>query len=414
MKIAIIGSGISGLTCAHLLHIEHNITIYEANDYIGGHTHTIDVTSKDGHYNVDTGFIVYNEETYPNFCKLLEKINVPSQPTSMTFSVRCDKTGIEYGSDSLNTFFAQRKNILSLPYWKMFFEIFKLRRNLDTYLTSEQGDMSLGVFLSSHGFSQRFINHFVIPLGASLWSAEPGKIMDFPARTFGNFFKNHGFLQPTNPIQWRVIRGGSKQYVTKLVEPFAEHIKLNSPVAKVERNDQHVVLHCQDQSVRQFDQVILATHSDQALQLLDDPTEDEQRILSAIPYQENSTVLHTDDSVLPRNKTAWSSWNYLLEKQHIDRAAVTYNMNMLQNIQASQTYCVSLNLEHAIQSEQVIGRYLYHHPVFMKQSVPAQQSHSIISGRNRTHFCGAYWGYGFHEDGVKSGLAVCKYFGKEL
>ena len=414
MKIAIIGSGISGLVCGHLLHQDHDISIFEANDYICGHTHTIDVQRGNSSCAVDTGFIVFNRSTYPNFCTLLEQLGITSQPTCMNFSVRCDQTGLEYGSESINTLFAQRKNLLSPPFWRMVFEIFKLRRKLIVYLNSNSPDMSMGEFLAQHGFSQRFIDHFVVPLGASLWSAEPGKIKEFPARTFGRFFENHGFLQAANPIEWRVISGGSRQYVKKLIVPFAEKIYLNSPVSRVQRTDEHVELTFPNRPAEQFDQVIFATHSDQALTILAKPTEEEHRILGAIPYQENITLLHTDDQVLPLNRKAWSSWNYLIEPQQADRASVTYNMNMLQSINAHETFCVSLNLEQMITPEKVIGRYLYHHPVYMERSIPAQESHDLISGRNRTHYCGAYWGYGFHEDGVKSALAVCKFFGKTL
>jgi predicted NAD/FAD-binding protein len=414
MKVAIIGSGISGLVCAYLLHKDHDITVFEANDYIGGHTHTIGIEQQDGAYAVDTGFIVFNEVTYPNFCKLIKKLGVASQPTDMSFSVRCENTGLEYGSRSVKTLFVQYKNLFSGTYWRMVLDIFKLRRKLVSYLDSGAPDMDLGDFLLKHGFSQSFIDHFVIPLGASLWSAEPGKILDFPARTFGRFFENHGFLRATNPIEWRVISGGSYQYVKKLIETFEDKIKLSTPVTRVERGDDHVKLAFSGRPQELFDQVIFAIHSDQALKILAEPTGDELRILGAIPYQENDTVLHTDASLLPLNKKAWSSWNYLIMAEQAKRASVTYNMNMLQSFKANKCFCVSLNMRERIDPEKILGSYLYHHPVFMDRSVPAQSSHDIISGKNRTHFCGAYWGYGFHEDGVNSGLAVVKYFGKSL
>ncbi|MDH3329467.1 MAG: FAD-dependent oxidoreductase, partial [Desulfobulbaceae bacterium] len=238
--------------------------------------------------------------------------------------------------------------------------------------------------------------------------------LNFPARSFGRFFENHGFLQATNPIEWRVISGGSNQYVKKLVQPFAEKIQLNTPVFRVQRTDDYVELTFPNRPAERFDQVVFATHSDQALKILKEPTENEHRILGAIPYQENHTLLHSDDRILPLNRKVWSSWNYLIQAEQSGRASLTYNMNMLQTLKARETFCVSLNLEQKIAPEKIIGRYLYHHPVYMERSVPAQASHDVISGQNRTHYCGAYWGYGFHEDGVKSGLAVGKYFGKAL
>ena len=414
MKIAIIGSGISGLTCGHLLHRDFDITVFEAADYVGGHTHTIDVTSGSTSYAVDTGFIVFNRTTYPNFCRLIDDLGVESQPTGMNFSVRCEKTGLEYGSASIATLFAQKKNILSLSFWRLVREIFKLRRQLVAYIDSAEPEMSLGDFLARRNYSQRFIDHFVIPLGASLWSAVPGKILEFPARTFGRFFENHGFLRATNPIQWRVITGGSKEYVKKLVAPFKDRIRLATPVIRVSRNKNYTELDFANHEKARFDQVIFATHSNQALEILADPTAEEIEILGAIPYQENNTILHTDESVLPRNRSTWSSWNYAILPDKADRAAVTYNMNMLQGIRAPEIFCVSLNMEHKIAAEKIIDRFLYHHPVYLESSGKAQDSHEVISGRNRTHYCGAYWGYGFHEDGVRSGLTVAKYFGKTL
>ena len=414
MKVAIIGSGISGLVCGYLLHMDFDISIFEANDYIGGHTHTIDITRGDDSYAVDTGFIVFNRTTYPNFCKLIDQLRVDSQPTLMNFSIRCEKTGLEYGSDSFDTLFAQRRNMLSPSFWRLVLEIFKLRRQLFNYIDSDAPHMTMGEFLAQHNYSQRFMEQFIIPLGASLWSAEPGKIREFPARTFGHFFENHGFLRATNPIQWRVIVGGSNQYVKKLVFPFEEKIYLSTPVTRVRRMNNHVELEFTARPSERFDQVIFATHSDQALEILADPTENERSILGAIPYQKNDTILHTDDSLLPRNRKAWSSWNYYILADQLDKASITYNMNILQSIRAAETFCVSLNMEHKIDGDKVLGRYLYNHPVYMQRSVPAQASHGIISGHNRTHYCGAYWGFGFHEDGVKSGLEVARYFGKSL
>lgn len=414
MRIAIIGSGISGLVCAYLLHKSHDISVFEANDYIGGHTNTVELERPDGVYSVNTGFIVFNEVTYPNFCKLINKLGVATQASNMSFSVRHERTGLEYSSKSFGALLAQQKNILSVSYWRMLREISKFRSKLGAHMDSKTADIDLSEFLQKHRFSQRFIDHFVVLLGASLGSIEPGKIMEFPARTFGRFFENHGFLQTTSPVEWRVISGGSHQYVKKLIASFEDKIELRTPVTHVERAEDYVKLAFSGRPQELFDQVIFATHSDQALRLLEEPTDDELRILRTVPYQENELILHTDESILPLNRNAWSSWNYFLTGEESNGASITYNMNMLQSIQSEETFCLSLNMRDRIEPEKVLGRYQYQHPIFINSSLSLQKSHGIISGNNRTHFCGAYWGDGFHEDGVNSALAVARFFGKKL
>lgn len=413
MKIAIIGAGISGLTCAYLLHNDFDLHLFEANDYVGGHTHTVAVDIGHEKHMIDTGFIVFNESTYPNFCKILKNLGVLSQPTEMTFSVKSGKTGIEYNAHSFNTFFAQRKNLLSLAHFRMIFDIFRFRRHFDLLLDHKYDSEPLVSFLKYNNYSEQFINLFVLPITASLWSASPYKATSFPLGTFVRFFKRHGFLNIRNPFSWKVIKGGSHTYVNKIISPFKKRIRLSCPVMSIKRMADRVVLKHQE-GTEDFDQVILAVHSDQALALLEDPFDIEKEILSAISYQQNNVVLHTDTTVLPFRKSIWASWNYYIPKKEQDSASVTYDMNILQGITSINEYLVTLNQQNVIDPDTIIGKYVYSHPVYSPEVPVAQQRHAEISGLNRTHFCGAYWGYGFHEDGVNSGLSVCKFFGKKL
>ena len=414
MKIAVIGTGISGLTAAYLLHRDYDLTVYEANGYVGGHTNTVDVALPEGRYAVDTGFIVFNEVTYPNFCRILDRLGVASQPSRMTFSVKSEKTGLEYNPHNLNTFFAQRKNLVSPSFWRMILEIFRFRRRFDHLLKVTDQAVPLVRALHDQGFSSRFIEQFITPLGASLWSADPKGFEDFPLQTFVRFFKNHGFLELRNPFPWRVIRGGSRQYVEKLTAGFTDRIRTNTPITGIQRFGDRVEVTDRRGEKAAYDQVILAVHSDQALALLTDATPAEKELLGAIPYQENDTVLHTDSRILPERRWIWASWNYLIPKETQNRGILTYDMNILQTLQASREFCVTLNRTEAIDPKEIKARFTYHHPVFSTRAPEAQRRRDEISGLNRTHFCGAYWGYGFHEDGVRSALPVARWFGKEL
>ncbi len=414
MRIAIVGGGISGLVCAYLLNEEHDIVLFEANDYIGGHTHTIDVTLGTNRYPVDTGFIVFNEVTYPNFLKLIRRLGVAYQPSVMTFSVKSESDGIEYSPHNLNSFFIQRKNLLDPSFYRMILEIVRFRREFSSLLQQESRDEGLVPFLRSHSYSRRFIDYFIIPLGSSLWSADPKRIDEFPLSTFVRFFKNHGFLEITHPYEWKVIQGGSARYVEKLITPFSGKIRLHSPVRSVARDQHGVDLHLDSGVTEHFDHVVLAVHSDQALAMLSDPTSSEREILGAIPYQENLTMLHTDIRILPMRSRIWSSWNYCIPRQEQRRAVITYDMNILQSLRAPVEFCVTLNRPDAVAPEKRIGVYNYHHPVYTLASPATQKRHGEISGHNRTHYAGAYWGYGFHEDGVNGALAACAFFGKSL
>jgi predicted NAD/FAD-binding protein len=414
MRIAVIGGGISGMVSAFLLNQDHTIVLYEANDYIGGHTHTIDVRAGSKTYSVDTGFIVFNEVTYPNFLKLLRRLGVEYQNSSMTFSVKSERDGIEYGAHNLNTLFAQRKNLLAPSFYRMIREIFRFQREFGRLLNEERQAESLVSYLISRGYSRRFVDYFIIPLGSSLWSTDPKRIHDFPLATFVRFFDNHGFLRIKNPFEWKVIQGGSARYVEKLVEPYKDKVRTGTPVRAVTRNPDKILVQLDHGAVESFDHVVLAVHSDQALALLSDPTPAEQEILGAIPYQENLTMLHTDTRILPERRRIWSSWNYLIPKEERTKPVITYDMNILQTLQAPEEFCVTLNRPEGIAPERIIGTYSYHHPVYTTAAPDAQRRHGEISGVNRTHYAGAYWGYGFHEDGVNGALAACSFFGKSL
>lgn len=414
MKIAIIGTGIAGLTAAYLLSADHDLTVFETNDYVGGHTHTVQVDTVHGTYAVDTGFIVFNDWTYPNFIKLLSRLGVPSQPSNMSFSVKCERTGLEYSGTSLNTLFAQRRNLLRPAFHRMLRDILRFNREAPTLLQNTKTNFTLGSYLTERQYSQAFIDQYLIPMSASIWSADPRQMFAVPACFLVQFFHNHGMLSVNERPQWRVVVGGSQEYVKRLTARFRDRIRLRSPVWQVTRYPTYVSIKSAGHEAERFDQVIIATHSDQALAMLADPSAAEQEVLSALPYQPNEAALHIDDSLLPRTRRAWASWNYHRLRGEQSQVAITYNMNMLQSLQAPQTFCVTLNQTAAIDPSKIIQKMTYHHPIYTQAGVAAQKRHAEINGANRTFFCGAYWGYGFHEDGVNSALAVCQYFGKGL
>jgi predicted NAD/FAD-binding protein len=413
MKIAVIGTGISGLTIAYLLSPEHEVTVYESNDYIGGHTRTIDVPVNGQTYAVDTGFIVFNEKTYTHFIRLMKQLDVGWKNSDMSFSVQCAKTGLEFRPSTLNTLFVQRRNLLRPSFYRMVLDAFRFKREAGELCEKDpEYRQTLNEFLVEKRYSPGFIENFILPMGAAIWSADPLKFRDFPARYFTEFFKNHGFLNVKDQPRWLVIEGGSRQYIEPLTRRFRERIRLNCPVTSVKRLSDRVEIKAGGGEAESYDRVIIAAHSDQALAMLDDPTEREQDILGAIAYQENDTVLHTDASVLPKKRAAWASWNYHIPKTEQGRVAITYDMNILQGLDAPLEFCVSLNLPEAAASDKIIRQMVYHHPVYTPQSLAARRRHDEINGQNRTFYCGAYWYYGFHEDGVKSALAVGKHFGK--
>jgi predicted NAD/FAD-binding protein len=413
MNIAIIGSGISGLVTAYLLSEDHDVTVFEANDYVGGHTRTLDVPSKAGNTAVDTGFIVFNERTYPNFIALLDLLDVPWQPSDMSFSVQCGKTGIEFCPSSFDGIFAQRKNLLNPLFLWMLVDAVRFRHRCRELLRRGDDRETLHGYLRRKRYSKMFREHFILPMGDAIWSADPERFQDFPVRFFAEFFENHGFLHFRQP-QWRVVRGGSSRYIEPLTRRFRDRIRVNCPVERIRRLTDGVEISPRGTAAERYDQVVIAAHSDQALALLEDPTEVERDILGNIAYQENDVVLHTDTRLLPDRPSAWASWNYYVPRQPMGRVALTYNMNKLQTLRTPETFCVTLNRRRTIDPASVISRMTYHHPVYCPDSLAARRRREEINGKNNTYYAGAYWGFGFHEDGVNSALAVCRHFGKAL
>ncbi|UZE97770.1 NAD(P)/FAD-dependent oxidoreductase [Alkalimarinus alittae] len=416
-NIAIIGSGIAGLTAGYLLSKKHNVTLFEANDYLGGHTHTRNVELGGKTYPVNTGFIVFNDWTYPNFIELMAQLKVQSEVSDMSFSVRCENTGLEYNGTSLNSLFAQRLNMAKPSFIRMIFDIIRFNKQTVDALKNETvtDDQTLGEFVKEHGYSEAFVNYYIVPMGAAIWSASVDVMMEFPLRFFLRFFNNHGMLSVDDRPQWRVISGGSRSYIEPITRPYKDNIKLNTAIVSVARDDKGVELTDDAGKKYQFDQVVFGCHSDQALRMLEQPTDKESEILGQLPYQMNQVVLHTDERLMPKKKLAWAAWNYHIPQRANDCAMVTYNMNILQNFDdAPETLLVTLNRSHEIDPSKIIDSYQYSHPVFTLDGVKAQQRHSEISGHNRTHYCGAYWFNGFHEDGVNSGLRVAEAFGLSL
>ena len=405
-KIAIIGSGIAAITAAYKLKEDFDLQIFEAGDYIGGHTNTIEVEEDGKTLNIDTGFIVFNEWTYPNFIKLMDEVGVESQASDMSFSVKCESTGLEYNGTSMNSLFAQRSNLLKASFWLMIRDILSFNKRALKWLEEAAADDSttLGEFISPYG--EMFRDKYILPMTAAIWSAGRESTLGFPLRFYLNFFKNHGFLSVDQRPVWRVIKNGSKSYIPKLLKGIEDRVQLNCPVKAVSRKAEKICL-TSERGDGQFDGVIFACHSDQALKILHDANDLEKEILGAIPYQKNEAILHTDETVLPKRDLARAAWNYHLNGKVSDLASLTYNMNILQSLDCKKSYNVSLNYD-KIQPEKIIKSISYSHPVFTLEGVAAQQRHAEISGLQNTYYAGAYWRYGFHEDGVMSGLRAAE------
>jgi uncharacterized protein len=417
-KIAIIGSGISGLTCAHLLHQHHDISVFEANDYIGGHTATKDIEVNGTHYSIDTGFIVFNDWTYPNFIKLMEKIGVQSQPTEMSFSVKNTALNLEYNGNTLNSLFAQRRNILRPRFWRIVRDILRFNKicKSETTQNSDFGALTLFEFIQQNELSDDFTYNYILPMCAAIWSTSLNDIKTFPFQFFLKFFNNHGLLNITDRPQWFTIIGGSRSYIAPLIKGFESKIYINSSVQSVSKHTSGYKITV-NKVEQYFDEVIFACHSDQALRLLEQPSDLQNAILGSIQYAANEVVLHTDIQVLPKRKLAWASWNYSLtgsKEELAEPAVLSYNMNILQRLTSSTTFCVTLNNTANIEPNKILGKYVYAHPQFDQRAIAAQKQHKAISGQHGLHFCGAYWYNGFHEDGVRSALDVCADFGVAL
>jgi len=406
MRIAIVGTGISGLVAAHLLHREHEITVFEAAPRLGGHTNTVEVEDGGGRLAIDTGFIVFNDRNYPRFEALLGELGVRTQPSHMSFSVSDGRGGFEYAGTPRGLF-ARPAHLLSPSFIGMLREWRRFNREAPELIGLGGGSPSLGEWLERRGFSRHFVERLIVPQAAAVWSADPERMWSFPAAFMAEFFANHGMYSLRGRPRWRTVEGGSRRYVEAISAPWRERVRLGAPVRRVERLPDAVRIEAEGCESELFDQVAIATHSDQALALLADPSEAEREILGAIPYQRNETVLHTDRSLLPRRRAAWASWNFHLGGPPAGRATVTYWMNNLQRLRADREYLVTLNRGEAIDPARVLRRLVYDHPVYTRESVRAQSRYAEIGGVRRTHYCGAYWGWGFHEDGVRSAERAC-------
>ena len=414
MRIAIVGTGIAGNVAAYRLAAEHEIVVYEAEDRIGGHSNTVEVSHEGRSYAVDTGFIVFNDRTYPNFNALLDEIGVRWRATEMSFSVRDRQTGFEYNGSTYNSLFAQRSNLLRPAFYRMIRDILRFNRQACEVL--ERGpEVSLEALLTGQRYSREFVERYIVPMGAAIWSAPPETIKRMPARFFVRFFENHGLLTIDDRPTWRVIEGGSREYVRRLVAGHRDRIRLGTPVESIRRSPGRVDIKAKGCESEAFDAVFLACHSDQALALLVEPTRQEREILGAIAYRANDVILHTDASLMPQRRLAWAAWNYhLLGRAHGEGVAVTYNMNILQGLVAPIQFCVTVNDRDAVDRAKILARFSYRHPMFSPDAVAAQQRHAEISGQRGTYYCGAYWRYGFHEDGVRSALTALEQFNDRI
>jgi uncharacterized protein len=408
MRIAIVGTGISGLCAAHLLHRQHEIVVYEAAARLGGHTNTVRVEAEDGPHRIDTGFIVFNDRNYPNFEALLEELGVATQPSQMSFSVSDGRGRFEY-SGTPRGLFARPAHLLSPSFLRMLRDWRRFNREARRLIGMNGTAPSLGHWLERQGFSRHFVERLIVPQAAAVWSADPEQMWSFPASFMAEFFDNHGMYSLRDRPGWRTVSGGSARYVEAISAPWRQRVRLAAAVRRVERLPDRVRIEADGCESEDFDRVVIAAHSDQALAMLADPSPAERQVLGAIPYQRNEVVLHTDASLMPRRRAAWSSWNFHLTERPAGRSTVTYWMNKLQRLSADRPYLVTLNRSEAIDPEKAIARREYDHPVYTAAGVAAQARHAEISdAARRTHYCGAYWGWGFHEDGVLSAIRACE------
>ena len=409
MRVAIVGSGISGLAAGWYLSRKHEVSLFEKQSHLGGHTNTARVHTSGGAMPVDTGFIVHNDRTYPNLVRLFAELGVETQPSDMSFSVSSRQTGFEYSSRGINGFFAQRSNLLRSGHFRLLAEILRFNHAAPRLLNQPgAADATIGDLIDDGKYQEAFTERYLYPMASAVWSMSLDAIRSFPALTLLRFFDNHGMLGINTHPKWKVIRGGSDTYIPLLTEPFKDRIHLDSRITSVSRDETGVTMAFEDRPAMSFDQVVFACHGDQVLPLLDKPTDKERDVLGNFKTSCNLATLHTDSSLLPKRAAARASWNYNLQSAGKQAVTLTYHMNRLQSLKTAEDYCVTLNGEDAIDSEKVLRKIVYHHPLFTQAAVRAQDRWSEISGRNRTHFCGAYWLYGFHEDGLNSALRVAR------
>jgi predicted NAD/FAD-binding protein len=414
MRIAIVGAGISGMVTAHLLHRHHEIVVFEASERAGGHSNTIRVDTPEQTHHVDTGFMVFNDRNYPHFQRLLTQLGVESQPSDMSFSVSDERGDFEYNSASPNGLFAKRSHLATPWFHQMITDLVRFNSAARELLVGAGEDLSFGEWLARRRFSEAFVQRLIVPQVSAVWSTSPQQMWSFPARFLAEFFDNHGMLSLRGRPRWQTVTGGSQSYVRALTGAWSDRLRLGTPVQSIRRHDDGVQVKPYGGESERFDEVVIATHSDQALALLADANGLEREILGSLPYQPSEAVLHTDAHLLPRRRRAWASWNYHLLEHPLDRPTVTYHMNRLQSLRADRELCVTLNQTESIDPAKVIRVIPYAHPLYTAAGVRAQARRAEISGANRTHYCGAYWGWGFHEDGVRSALAVGEHFGVSL
>jgi predicted NAD/FAD-binding protein len=414
VRVAVVGAGVAGLHAAWRLARDHEVTIFEANDYPGGHTNTVDVEFAGRTWAVDTGFIVFNDWTYPNFIAMLEELGVAWQPSNMSFSLSCERTGLEYNGTSANSLFAQRRNLLRPSFLRMIADILRFNSRARSLIGSGDESLTLGSYLREGGYSQQFVEHYILPMGRAIWSAEATAMLDFPARFFVEFFDRHGFLSVDDRPVWQTVRGGSREYVRRLLAASRAKLLLSTPVESIRRQPDRVLVRTVHGAVDTFDHVFLACHSDQALALLESPSPDETAVLQALPYASNEAILHTDETLLPKRPLARAAWNYHLLADAQEPVALTYDMSALQSLAAPVRFLVTLNHRRAIDDRKILRSFSYQHPVYLPQGVAAQKRHRELNGQRRTYFCGAYWRCGFHEDGVVSAQNALAHFNEDL
>jgi len=411
-KIAIIGSGISGLSAAWLLSKDHDVTVYEKNNYAGGHANTVKVSTDDGDVFVDTGFIVFNKKNYLNLTELFKKLNVKIHNTIMSFSLSVDNGSYEYSGSGALGYFGQFSNIINPYHWYLLYEVNRFFSNAENNVKKYSKDITIGSFLENEKYSQIFIKRHILPMGAAIWSSDPNEMLNYPAHNFIAFYANHGMLNFKNRPSWNTVFNGSKNYISKIISNSDFDLKLNTAIKKIKRNSKGVEIIDINNNTVNFDHVVLASHADQSLGLLADPSKNEKEILSAFRYQKNTAVLHKDEKQMPKRKKLWSSWNYL-KKNHknSEKLSVTYWLNNLQELKTTQELFITINPIHRIPIDLIINQYIYEHPIFDNKAIKSQELLSRIQGIDNTWYCGSYMGYGFHEDGIKSGLNVAELLG---